>query len=255
MNLRFVHAIISQRLTRLLIEVFGLAIPLDALVSGSEGALDTAFRRGKQHLDADATAILTGLRRSRSIYSDETGVRVDGRGQWNWVFQNADVVIHVIRPSQGAAVLSEVLGGHRPALWVSDLYSAQQGHADGWQVCLAHQLRDCQYAIDAGDAVSAPSMKAVLSRAVVLARRHRTLTERTRREYRRRLERMLDQVMVLAPATRDGLRLRKRLGAIRSGSQRRTHLPNRNCCVLCTRRLCAWGSWWNGSSLRLRVLL
>lgn len=58
-------------------------------------------------------------------------------------------------------------------------------------------------------------MKAVLLRAVVLARRHRTLTESTRRECRRRLERMLDQVMVLAPATRDGLRLRKRCGKVR----------------------------------------
>jgi len=51
--------------------------------------------------------------------------------------------------------------------------------------------------------VFAPRIKAVLLRAVVLARRHRTLAESTRREYRRRLERMLDQVMVLAPATRD----------------------------------------------------
>ncbi len=29
--------------------------------------------------------------------------------------------------------------------------------AEAWQVCLAHQLRDCQYAIDAGDAVFAPA--------------------------------------------------------------------------------------------------
>jgi transposase len=206
MYLRFVHAISYRRLTRLLMELFGLAI--------SEGALDAAFRRGKQHLDADVTAILARLRRSRVIYSDETGVRVDGRGQWNWVFQNTDVVIHVIRPSRGAVVVSEVLGGHRPALWVSDLYGAQQGHADDWQVCLAHQLRDCQYAIDAGDAVFAPRMKALL-RAVVLARRHRTLAESTRREYRRRLERMLDQAMALAPAARDGQRLRKRYGKVR----------------------------------------
>lgn len=52
-------------------------------------------------------------------------------------------------------VVAEVLGGHRPALWVFDLYGAQQGHAEHWQVCLAHQLRDCEYAIDAGDAVFA----------------------------------------------------------------------------------------------------
>jgi hypothetical protein len=41
-------------------------------------------------------------------------------------------------------------------------------HANLWQVCLAHQLRDCQYAIAAGDKIFAPRMKALLLRAVVL---------------------------------------------------------------------------------------
>ncbi len=207
MYLRFVHAISYKRLSRLMLDLYGLAI--------SEGALDAAFRRGKPHFDADVAAILARLRRARVIYSDETGVRIDGHGCWNWVFQNADVVIHVIRRSRGAAVVAEVLAGHRPALWVSDLYGAQQGHADGWQVCLAHQLRDCQYAIDAGDAVFAPRMKALLLRAVVLARRHRDLAESTRRQYRRRLDRGLDAIMALTPAQRDGRRLRKRYARMR----------------------------------------
>jgi len=155
------------------------------------------------------------LWRARVVYSDETGVRIDGRGHWNWVFQNEDVVIHVVRPSRGAGVVAEVLGGYRPALWVSDLFGAQQGHADGWQVCLAHQLRDCQYGIDAGDAVFAPRMKALLLRAAVLARRHRSLAQSTRTQYRRRLERELDTIMALSPVTTDGRRLRKRYAKVR----------------------------------------
>ncbi len=208
MYLRFVHAISYQRLSRLLGELFGLFI--------SEGALDAAFRRGKPHVDADVASILARLRRARVICSDETSVRIDGRTCWNWVFQNDEVVIHVIRRSRGAGVVAEVLDGHRPALWVSDLYGAQQGHAEEWQICLAHQLRDCTYAIEAGDAVFAPRMKALLLRAVVLARRHRNLAPSTRREYRRRLECALDAVMALAPTHRDGLRLRKRYGKLRS---------------------------------------
>ncbi len=208
MYLRFVHAISYQRLSRLLLELFGLAI--------SEGALDAAFRRGKPHFDADVAAILVRLRRARVICSDETSVRIDGRTCWNWVFHNDEVVIHVVRNSRGAGVVAEVLDGHRPALWVSDLYSAQQGHAEDWQICLAHQLRDCTYAIEAGDAVFAPRMKALLLRAVVLARRSRHLAESTRREYRRRLECALDAVMALAPTHRDGQRLRKRYGKLRS---------------------------------------
>ena len=208
MYLRFVQAISYQRLSRLLGELFGLAI--------SEGALDAAFRRGKLHVDADVARILARLRRARVVCSDETSVRIDGRTCWNWVFQNSEVVIHVIRSSRGAGVVAEVLDGHRPALWVSDLYGAQQGHTEDWQICLAHQLRDCAYAIEAGDAVFAPRMKALLLRAVVLARRSRDLAPSTRREYRRRLEYALDAVMALAPTHRDGQRLRKRYGKLRS---------------------------------------
>ena len=204
MYLRFVHAISYQRLSRLLLELFGLAI--------SEGALDAAFRRGKLHVDAEVASILARLRRARVVCSDETSVRIDGRTCWNWVFQNDEVVIHVVRRSRGAGVVAEVLDGHRPALWVSDLYGAQQGHAEDWQICLAHQLRDCTYAIEAGDTVFAPRMKALLLRAAVLARRSRGLAPSTRREYRRRLECALDAVMALAPTHRDGQRLRRRYG-------------------------------------------
>src|SRR5215212_7380094 len=207
MYLRCVHHVSYRRLSRLLLELFGLAI--------SEGALDAAFQRGKPHFDAETSAILARLRRARIVCSDETGVRIDGHGCWNWVFQNAEVAIHVIRRSRGAGVVAEVMDGHRPTIWVSDLYGAQRGHAEAWRICLAHQLRDCRYAIEAGDTISAPRMKALLLRAVVLARRHRHLAETTRREYRRRLEHTLDAVIALIPTNRHGQRLRKRYGKLR----------------------------------------
>jgi Transposase IS66 family len=126
------------------------------------------------------------------------------------------VVIHVVRNSRAASVVTETMAGHRPSIWVSDLYGAQQGHADLWQVCLAHQLRDCKYAIEAGDSIFAPRMKALLLRAVVLARRRKHLAETTRRSYQGRLDRELDAIMVLAPTNQHGKRLRKRYGKVRS---------------------------------------
>jgi transposase len=145
--LRFTHAISYLRLSRLFQALFALQV--------SEGALDAMFHRAKPCFDNEVAAILARLRRSRIICSDETNVRIDGRIHWNWVFQNETVVIHVIRNSRAAGVVADVLNGHRPSTWVSDLYSAQQGHADLWQICLAHQLRDCQYAIEAGDTIFA----------------------------------------------------------------------------------------------------
>src|SRR5215217_1667744 len=118
MDLRFVHHVSYRRLSRLLRELFGLGI--------SEGALDAAFQRGKPRFDAETAAsfafgpvvrTLARLRRARVVGSDETGVRVDGRGCWNGVFQNAAVVVHVVRRSRGAGIVAEVMAGHRPALW------------------------------------------------------------------------------------------------------------------------------------------
>jgi transposase len=208
--LRFTHAISYRRLTRLFRHLFALPI--------SEGALDALFRRAKPRFDDEAAAILARLRRARVVCADETTVRVDGRTCWNWVFQNDEAVIHVIRSSRGRAVVAEVLGGHRPEIGVSDLDSAQRGHADLWPVCLAHQLRDLGYAIEAGDTVFAPRLKTLLLRAVVLARRRHALKPSTRLEYRRRLERELDQVLALQalqPSHRRGQRLRQRYLAVR----------------------------------------
>ena len=206
--LRFTHAISYRRLVQLFLHLYALQI--------SEGALDAMLQRAKPCFDSEVTAILARLRRSRIVGSDETTVRIDGRTHWNWVFQNDQVVIHVVRSSRAASVVTETMAGHRPSIWVSDLYGAQQGHADLWQICLAHQLRDCKYAIEAGDTIFAPQMKALLLRAVVLARRRKSLAESTRRSHLRRLDHALNAIMVLAPTNRHGRRLRKRYGKLRS---------------------------------------
>jgi transposase len=59
-------------------------------------------------------------------------------------------------------------------------------------------------------------MKALLLRAVVLARRRKFLAESTRRTYQRRLDRELNAIMALAPTNPHGRRLRKRYGKVRS---------------------------------------
>lgn len=202
--LRFVQAISYERLARCFRDLFGLGV--------SEGALNAMLHRSKPRFDEETEGILKRLRKSRVVYSDETSVRIEGKNWWNWVFQNDEITLHVIRRSRGHGVVEDVMDGHKPALWVSDLYGAQQGHAQEWQVCLAHQLRDCRYAIEAGDAIFAPRMKSLILRAFVIAKRRKTLAAVTRKHYRARLEREMDAIMALAVEQKDGRRLRKRYG-------------------------------------------
>lgn len=104
--LRYNHAISYQRLSQILAQVFGLAI--------SEGGIANLFERVKSRLEGQVQAILERLQQSRLICSDETSARVNGQTQWEWVFQNQDLCLHVIRPSRGTQVITEVLQAHRP---------------------------------------------------------------------------------------------------------------------------------------------
>jgi transposase len=207
--LRYEHALSYQRLSRLWREVFGLDI--------SEGGLANLFERVKQQTDPQVAAILERLQRARLVCSDETSARVNGKTQWEWVFQNEQLCLHVIRPSRGTQVINDVFQGHQPEVWVSDLFSAQKNHpAQQWQVCLAHQLRDCQYAMDAGDQVFAPVFKQVLLRAFVIARRRGHLADSTLYQYRCDLQRRLERALRLEPIQADGIRLCKRYRQIKA---------------------------------------
>ena len=201
--LRYTHAISDERLSALCAQVYGVPI--------SEGALANLFRRVNTRLDHRVEEILTRLRSSRLICSDETGARVHGRTQWAWVFQHAEVCVQVIRPSRGHGVIHEVLGDHRPTIGVSDLYRAQKQHpAAPWQVCLAHQWRDCPCALEAGDTVLAPRMKAVFLRAFAIHKRRDTIAASTLYQYRCDLQRRVSRCLVLQPANPHGRRLQKR---------------------------------------------
>ncbi|HEY9814750.1 MAG TPA: IS66 family transposase [Candidatus Obscuribacterales bacterium] len=201
--LRYQHAVSYQRLWQLMAELYGLTI--------SEGAIANLLRRVQRQLDAPVHQIVERLRCARQVGSDETGARVKGQTHWEWVFQNAQVCLHVIRPSRGKAVIDDVMDGHRPEVWVSDVFSAQKAHpAEDWQVCLAHQLRDCQYAIDAGDVLFAPRMKRLLLKAIALHRRRQSLSPSTVAQYCSRLRGSLREVLNLEPRHPEGQRLLKR---------------------------------------------
>ena len=52
-----------------------------------------------------------------------------------------------------------LMDGHRPEVWCSDRYSAQQGHADAHQTCLAHLARDVAYADEASEDILPSRLK------------------------------------------------------------------------------------------------
>jgi transposase len=132
--LKHVQHVSFQRLQAMFADVFGLMI--------SQSALGNIFDRARAAFHGKAVAIVARLRTASALASDETGVRIEGVNAQHWVFRADGIVFHQAAFSRAAQVVRNVMGGHRPAFWTSDRYSAQQGHGERHQTCLAHLARD-----------------------------------------------------------------------------------------------------------------
>jgi transposase len=118
-------------------------------VAISQGGIDQIMQRAGQQAVAAMVPLQQTIQESAVVNSDETSARVDGRNWWEWVFCAATAVLHVIKPSRGADVIEAVMGPHCAEVWGSDCWSAQlKAPAQGWQLCLAHQLRNLQAVVD-----------------------------------------------------------------------------------------------------------
>ncbi|MFN4090109.1 MAG: transposase, partial [Alphaproteobacteria bacterium] len=84
------------------------------------------------------------------------------------------------------------------------------------QVCLAHLLRDTQYAIDAGDTVFAPGFKRLLLRAVTIGRRRDSLKDSTLAQYKADIDRRLDRLLWPPPTDAAGRKLARAIRKCRN---------------------------------------
>jgi transposase len=113
-------------------------------------------------------------------------------------------------------VVVAFLGEVRPEIWGSDRLAAQMGRAiQDHQVCLAHLLRDIEYAIEAGDAAFAPTVKTLIKRAVRIGRRRPDLADTTLATYHSRLQTRLDEILRIEPATKAGQKLQRIIKKVR----------------------------------------
>jgi transposase len=199
LHLHVTQAIGFERLARLMDEVFGVAI--------SEGAIANILARAEAPMIVAAETIAEQIRASPVIASDETSARVQGKTWWQWVLLSSTAIYHLIADSRSAPVINDFLRGATPEVWVADRYGGQNGHGLQRQVCLAHLLRDAQYAIDAGDTGFAPGFKHLLLRAAAIGRRRAALKDSTLAHYRADLDRRLDRLLRAPPTATAGKKL------------------------------------------------
>jgi transposase len=158
------HHVAYARLVEVFRGLFGLDI--------SEGAVVEAVGRLGQTLLPAAAAIAAEVRAAPVVGSDETSARVDGTNWWEWVFQTGTAAYHCIVRRRNTAVVLSFLDGVIPQCWVSDLWKPQlKAGAVCYQICLAHQLRDLAYAVQAETGAARAAARAWAEAMATLLRR------------------------------------------------------------------------------------
>src|SRR5215212_3277567 len=138
--LKTYQALSYERLQAALADLFGLRL--------SQGGLMNLLRRAQGRFTEGRSRAVAALRQAEVVASDETGVRIEGSNAYHWVFRSPQAVVHQAALTRGASVVRAMMDGHRPAVWLSDRYTAQQGHGAAHQTCLAHLARDIAYAVE-----------------------------------------------------------------------------------------------------------
>ena len=190
--LKTFQALSYERLQGAFADLFGLTI--------SQGGLMNMLRRSQAAFVPERDAAIAALRRAKVVASDETGVRIEGSNAFQWVFRSSEAVVHRAALTRGAVVVRDLMDGHRPQVWCSDRYSAQQGHGVAHQTCLAHLARDVAFVDEASEDMLPSRLRLWLKRAFALADGIETFAASTIAAKRRALERSLADILAAPTA-------------------------------------------------------
>ena len=188
--LKTFQALSYERLQGALSDLFGLTL--------SQGGLMNLLRRAQGRFAEGRAQAVAALRRASVVASDETGVRIEGSNAYHWVFHSSQAVVHQAALTRGACVVRQMMDGHRPAVWLSDRYTAQQGHGAAHQTCLAHLARDVAYALEVSDDPVPWRLELWLQAVFALSERVCDLAAFTLSAKRRTLERQLSDILATA---------------------------------------------------------
>jgi transposase len=156
--LKVSHHLSHPKIASFFQEVLG--IPL------SEGSVQNCLERLSQSFAGHYQALKTALTRESAVNSDETRNRISGKNEYVWVFVSSLICVFLSTASRGFRVIEQVFGQSFEGVWGSDRYHAQLKIKANHQYCLAHLIRDCQWAIDTENAPWAAQLQELLRQAI-----------------------------------------------------------------------------------------
>jgi len=85
------------------------------------------------------------LRASPFVHADETGMRVEGKNYYLWVFTNGQTTVFTITKTRSQKTIKEILGENYSGIIICDGWNAYSTYTNKIQRCWAHILREAKY--------------------------------------------------------------------------------------------------------------
>lgn len=156
--LKQAHHLSHQRITHFFNDVFNVSL--------SEGFVDNRLQRLKTSFEGHYKAIGSALASQEVMGSDETRHRIGGKNNYLWVFQSARLSYFVGNVSRKFEVISDIFGQQFDGVWVSDRLGTQLKIKANHQLCLAHLIRNLQYAIEVDKSNWAEQLQTLLKETI-----------------------------------------------------------------------------------------
>ncbi|MCK5853974.1 MAG: IS66 family transposase, partial [Sulfurovaceae bacterium] len=175
----------------------------------SYGVVDKMIKRASKLSENEIAKIVEALELSSIVGIDETGCKINGERYWHWAFQDSENTLIVANKSRGTAVITENFeNGFVEACVVHDNYSSYNSLvANSEQLCLAHKLRDLNYAIACDDTEVMKDLKLLIQESMIDHKEDFTLGQREilKREYEKTLEYLLTKEAIAKSETQKQL--------------------------------------------------
>jgi len=177
----------NKRIVSLLSNLFNLTL--------SEGSITNLLAKASRLSQSEIENIKSLLSNAPIVGIDETGCKVDGVKHWHWTFQDSNNTLVVANKSRGTKVITETFeNGFSNACVVHDNYSSYSSlNCESEQLCLAHKLRDLNYAIECDNTKLMKDVKLLLKEAIKDDKEDLTNTQRVilKSNYEKSLEYLL----------------------------------------------------------------
>jgi transposase-like protein len=134
----------------------------------SEGSVDNLIKKASKLSKPEIDKVVSQLELSDIVGIDETGAKVNGKKDWHWTFQNDSCTYIVHNESRAAKVIHDNFNnGFINATVVHDNFRVYDTlNCKDEQLCLAHKLRDLNYAIECDDTQVMKDIKALIQEAM-----------------------------------------------------------------------------------------